>query len=84
MTADLAEIDLAALALARAAGANGEGKRLRHLVGLSLAEAAQAVGASAHSLRRWEAGACRPTGVRARRYGSLLRDLIALTGTGTT
>lgn len=78
MTDASAKVDVLALALARAASANGEGKSLRRGAGLSLEEAAQAVGASAHSLRRWEDGTCRPTGVRAQRYGLLLRGLLAL------
>ena len=53
----------------------GEGARRRRVLALSAAEVAEAVGVSALTLRRWEAGEAVPSAAAAARWYEVIRDL---------
>lgn len=79
----MAEDVLELLAMARSAARDNEGRNLRRAAGLSLREAAFLIGCAPNSLRAWEDGRARPTGVRATAYGRLLGWLVAFTREAT-
>lgn len=68
-------MDALCLLRARRLSADGTGRRLRRLAGLSLAEVGAAVDASPSAVARWETGQRRPHGARGIAYGRLLTDL---------
>jgi DNA-binding transcriptional regulator YiaG len=67
--------DLALLIEARDAVRSGRGARLRLAAGISQGELAAAIGVSAPTLSRWEAGDRRPRGDAAVAYARELRKL---------
>lgn len=70
----LARIEV--IALARRLAQDGTAKQLRLAAGLTLRDAAQAVGCDATTIWHWEKGD-RPKASSAERYGAFLARLIA-------
>lgn len=60
---------------ARTMCASGEARRIRKAAGLSLRDAAGAIGADNKTLFKWESGECVPTAYYASSYGRLLEAL---------
>lgn len=63
------------IAAARQLIGDGTARQVRASAGLSRRDIAEEVGVSANTVRRWEAGEVRPSGVTAVRYLQLLRAL---------
>lgn len=70
--------DLLRISLARRAGVTGEGKRLRHAAHLSLRNVSDLLDCDPASVARYENGSARPGAARARLYGELLVQWLAI------
>jgi transcriptional regulator with XRE-family HTH domain len=75
--------DTILVTLARRACRNGDGRRLRLELGVSLQQAAAALEVDPSSLSRWERGLVLPQADRSVRYGRILALWLQAAETGT-
>jgi transcriptional regulator with XRE-family HTH domain len=71
---------LGSVAILRRANRDGNGRRLREEMRISLREAATALGVSSGSLSKWERNLEQPKGDRAIAYAQLLATWLEIAG----